>query len=188
VPIASDFVKIMNACKHRITVWTRFQRPKKLGSGRARRPLESHIHLDPGETTTRPIAYGALVGAKNWDVLKERKCVQFEVIPWTSQFARIAAVRTSVLFDVKVPRAVPKHIHLVPGETSRTVPLANVIQRRKIQNLAKKGLVRLERSDIGPRLAAAPAVGSLGYDDVYICDECGGPIVFRYSPPIPIHI
>jgi hypothetical protein len=184
---ASDFVRITNTCNRRITIYTRFPRPMK-PSSRGRRTIESRINLNPRETTARPIAYAALVGARNWDALRERGCIRLEVVPWTSQFARVTAVRSAVTFDVKVPRAAPKRVHVTPGETSRTVPLANVIQRRKLQDLAKKGLVKLDRSPIGPRFAAVPAVGSLGYDDVYICDECGGPIVFRYYPPIPIHV
>jgi hypothetical protein len=187
VASASDFVKITNRCKHRITIYTRFPRPKKPGS-KTRRPLESRIQLDAGETTARAIAYSALVGAKNWDALKDRGCIQLEVVPWTSQFTRVTAVHAKVTFDVKIPGGAPKRVELAAGETSRTVPLGNVVQRQKLQDLARKRLVKLERSYIGPRFAAAPAVGSLGYDDVYVCDRCGGPIVFRYFPPVPIHV
>jgi len=187
VASASDFVRITNNCKHRVTIYTRFPRPKKPDS-KTRRSLESRIELEPGETTARAIAYSMLVGAKNWDALRERDCIKFQVVAWTSAFARVTAVRTKVVFDVKVPRATPKHVELAIGETSRTVPLGNVVQRRKLRDLARKRVVKLEHSYIGPRFAAAPAVGSLGGDDVYICNECGGPIVFRYFPPVPIHV
>jgi hypothetical protein len=180
------FVRVTNKCNRPITIHTRFPRPKKQGSGNPK-PLESHITLAPGETSRRTIALTALIGARNWEALKARGCIGLEFVPWAPPFARITARADPVAFDVPIPRGKPRRVELAPGQTSRTVPLLAIPQRRRLESLAKRKRITLERSYIGPKFSPG-AVGSLGTDDVYICNHCGGPIVFRYYPPRPIHI
>jgi len=187
VAVTVKFVKVTNKCDRPITVHTRFPRPKKPGSSRDPKPVLSQFTLAPGETSPRAIALTALIGARNWDTLNARGCIGLEFAPWTAPFARVTARADPIAFDVRLPKGKPRRIELAPGQTSRTVPLSAIPQRRRLESLAKRRRIVLERSHIGPTYSAV-AAGSLGSDDVYICNECGGPIVFRYHPPVPIHI
>jgi hypothetical protein len=180
------FVRVTNKCDRPITIHTRFPRPKKPGFGNPK-PLESEITLAPGETSRRAIALTALIGARNWDALKARGCIGLEFVAWTPPFVRVTAGVDSVAFDVPIPGRKPGRVKLDPGQTSRTVPLLAIPQRRKLESLAKRKRITIDRSYIGPKFSPR-AVGSLGTDDVYICNHCGGPIVFRFYPPVPIHI
>lgn len=181
------FVKVTNKCDRPITIHTRFPRPKKPGSSKDPKPVESEIRLAPGQTCPRIIPHTALIGARNWDILNARGCIGLEFVPWTSPYARVTARSAPVVFDVRRPKGKPRRIELGPGQTSRAVPLSAILQGRRLVSLAKRRRIILERSYIGPTYSPA-AAGSLGTDDVYICNECGGPIVFRYHPPVPIHI
>lgn len=63
----------------------------------------------------------------------------------------------------------------------------------RVDSLGGKQVKQLERAKgVSLRPVAfvrLPSRTSYGYDEgVYICDECGGPIVFRGSPPVPIHV
>ena len=178
------FVSVTNKCGRRITIHARFPRPKKPGRSAAR-PLDSPITLAPGETS-RVIALNALIGARNWTAVRE--CIDLKDTPWTPTFANVTAKSDSVAFDVRVPgKKRASRVKLAPGQASRTVPVSAIPQRRRLEALARRKSLMLVRSYIGPKYSPG-AAGSLGSDDVYICDKCGGPIVFRYYPPRPIHI
>jgi hypothetical protein len=187
VAVTVKFVKVTNKCDRPITVHTRFPRPKKSGSSKDPKPVESQIKLAPGQTSARAIALTALIGARNWDTLNARGCIGLEFVPWTPAFATVTARAEPSTFDVQVPGAKPRRVKLSPGQKSRTVPLLAIPQRHRLESLAKRKRITLDRSYIGPSYTSG-AAGSLGSDDVYICNECGGPIVFRYHPPVPIHI
>lgn len=181
------FVRVTNTCDRPITVYTRYPKPKKKGS-KGSTVHQSSIRLAPGETTSRAIAYSALVGARNWDTLNDRGCISLEFVKWTPPFATVTAQRESVSFDIRVSPKKTRKVTVAEGETSRTIRLSQVVQRKKLQSLAKKRRVKISRTLIGPRYGPARSVGSWGYENVYICDKCGRPIVFRYHPPVPIHI
>src|ERR1043166_550613 len=130
--------------------------------------------LPAGKTSALAIALTALIGAKNWDALNARGCIGLEYGPWTPPFARVIAGAEAVAFDVSVPGGKSRRVKLAPGQTSRTVPLLAIPERRKLESLARRKRVTLERSYFGPKFSPG-AVGSLGGEDVYICRECGGP-------------
>ena len=65
----------------------------------------------------------------------------------------------------------------------------SISQPRRIESLVKKKVVGiLPVYDIGPSTGRGKSIASYVDEDVYICYKCGGPIVFRVSPPTPVHI
>ncbi|MFQ5903711.1 MAG: hypothetical protein ACE5JO_08475, partial [Candidatus Binatia bacterium] len=79
-----------------------------------------------------------------------------------------------------------KVVTVRPGQVSKPIHIASVVQKRRLKSLARRKTVRITPlAYIGPRVGDRPAAGSYGYEDVYICYDCGGPIVFRGSPPVP---
>jgi len=187
------FVTIKNICKRSITIYLRFLRPKKKD-----KPPPPPITLAPGEKS-HALPYPFLVGGKNWDALNRAGCISLETVAWRPQFVRVTPVQRvergkPITLDVVPPprKGKPKKsrpIVLRGKRQSRAVHLRSIVQRRKLKSLARKKKVALEPvSYLGPPIGKYPSVGSFGYDDVYVCWDCGGPIVFRGSPPVPIHV
>jgi hypothetical protein len=183
------YVTVTNVSDERIVLYPRFLRPKKPG------PPRSPIPLDPNQTS-RPLPYHSLEGGKNWDSLAARGCIRLKEVPYIAVFGTIQN-RTAqpISVNLELPRRAgvgpsqTRRISLKPLEISRSLHLRSILQWRKLKSLAKKRAVSIEPIPyIGPRVADLPSVGSYGDDDVYICWDCGGPIVFRYDPPRPIHI
>lgn len=183
------YVCVRNISVKPVTLHPRFPQPKK----KLKPP--SPITLAPDQTS-RPMLYDSLVGTKNWSSLVTGEQIGVKDVPWVATFAKIWNISTEpVTFDVELPqkprdrRKELKRVTLTASETSPPLHLGSITQRRKLKSMAKKKIVSIEPVPyIGPRIADYPSVGSFGYDDVYICYECGGPIVFRYNPPVPIHI
>lgn len=182
-----EYVQITNNCKETIKVYLRYRRPKKS----AKRP-KSFI-LTPRQKT-HPVPIHFLVGARGWNELKNRDCVNIESIAYEPHFVQLLNLSREVLsFEIKLVSKVAKKvkttIKLEPGKRSRTVEASSVSQRRRLNNLVKKKQVDiLPIYDIGPSTGRGRAVASYADEDVYTCFKCGGPIVFRGSPPTPVHI
>ncbi|MBI2682341.1 MAG: hypothetical protein HYX26_03850 [Acidobacteriales bacterium] len=77
-----------------------------------------------------------------------------------------------------------KRIGLEPHQT-RAFTESALKRQPEILDLAKRNVIKMSPIVF----ALPPAPSSYGYDEgFYVCDECGGPIIFRYSPPRPIHV
>jgi hypothetical protein len=185
--MTARFVQVINRCRESITVFLRFPRPKKP------KQFESTRFVLPPGHTSRPIPYPALVDGKNWEELNKRECVELKEVPWTPPFAAIEN-KSNLVLDLKLGLTKKKQklttvIKLEAGKTSVPIHLGSVLQKRRLKTLEKRKRVIINPHPyIGPPVGDPPAVASYGYEDVYICYDCGGPIVFRYRPPIPIHI
>jgi len=187
--MANRFVEVLNNCKESIRIYLRFPRPKK-----PKEHSQTSFSLSPGHSS-RPVPYPSLVGARNWDRLSERSCIKFKDVPWTPTFASVQNTgREPLNIVLRLParkRRAPKTkiVKVLAGKTSPPLHLPSLLQKRRLKSLARRKAAKvLPLVYIGPRVGDPPAVGSLGYEDVYVCYECGKPIVFRGSPPVPIHV
>jgi hypothetical protein len=182
-----EALEITNSCNNTITVFLRRRRTKKL----AKQP--NSIILRPGQSTN-PIPLHFLVGARGWEKLKSRECVHMESIAYEARFVQLLNRTKEVLsFNIRLAPKLAKKakttIELKPGQRSRSVQVSSVSQRRRLDNLVKEKQVEiLPIYDIGPSTGRGRAVASYADEDVYTCYKCGGPIVFRGSPPTPVHI
>lgn len=199
MPAFERFVRITNKCSTAIRIYFTFLKPKK-----GRQPQLTPFDLNPGDTS-RPVPYMRLVGAKDWDDLCEKGCILLKDVIWTPPFAFIENKQTEPL-ELALPlppkrkqkEGELKQILVPPSEQSGALYIPRLIQRARLKVLAKRKEVSIVPvPHIGPRIGEPPAVrsygykvavGSYGYDDVFVCWDCGGPIIFRYNPPVPIHV
>ena len=148
----------------------------------------SAIVLRPGETSTA-ILWTALRASPDWPALRESKRLRLQRVRNVPAFRRLKA-RT----DVPVP--VRLRVRTASGQRrSKTIRVSRrhprAVQESAIDDIkALFELVTQGKITAGPfTFNVVPARGSYGYeDDVYICDVCGGTIVFRYRPPHPVHV
>jgi len=184
----TGIVKVINKCLDRITIYLRYKRPKR---GTDTRPRV--FSLDPG-AESKPLPKRLLVGARGWADIERRRCVQIESVPFDPRHVRLLNKSRSSLdlvFRIPLPRAPSRttKITLKPGEKSRLVDVKLLRKRKAFRDLvATKRLAVIPVFDIGPASGARGSTGWYDGDDVYTCYDCGGPIVFRGSPPTPVHI
>ena len=77
---------------------------------------------------------------------------------------------------------------VVIGARKTSPPIASRALRLPIGRLAERYDITFDLWwAIGPP-EHPRCVGSYYGEDVYVCYECGQPIVFRYAPPRPIHV
>lgn len=182
-----EALEITNNCNDTITVFLRRRRPKKLTK------QQNSIILRPGQTTN-PIPLHFLVGARGWERLKGRECVKIESVAYEARYVQLwnltkEVIRINIRLAPKLAKKAKTTIELKPGQRSRSVQVSSVTQRRRLDNLVKEKQVEiLPVYDIGPSTGRGRAVASYADEDVYTCYKCGGPIVFRGSPPTPVHI
>jgi hypothetical protein len=186
-----EYVKITNNCKEKIEVKVRYRKSPK--------PLMAEDYhpkpfiLPPGKQS-HPLPLHCLVGAKGWNALKASDCVNIDKVEYEPQFVQITnCSENEFTFDLgptaKVAMKEKMTIKLMPGEQSRIVSVRSLLQRRRLKQLMQKKQITIDPIyDIGPSTGRGKAVASYCYEDIYSCHECGGPIVFRGSPPRPIHI
>jgi hypothetical protein len=182
-----EYVRVHNNCAHRLVIRFRYRRRKK---GPPRRP--SNIVLQP-QQVSQVVPWHLLVGAEGWSRLRELSCVKFEPASYTPGFVEIQNTSATPLTLSVAPapekRAAPTSVVVKPRGGVRRLYLGSIQDRRRLKRLESRGEVLVRPLiDIGPTTGRGGAVGSYGSEDVYICYECGGPIVFRGSPPTPVHI
>jgi hypothetical protein len=183
-----EALEITNNCNDTITVFFRYPRPKK----QIERP--NSVILHPGQKT-HPIPVHLLVGSRGWEKLKSRECVKIESVAYEARYVRLLNRTKEVVlsFNIRLAAKLAKKakttIELKPGQRSRSVQVSSISQRRRLDNLVKEKQVEiLPVYDIGPSTGRGRSVASYADEDVYTCYKCGGPIVFRGSPPTPVHI
>jgi len=180
------FVRVKNVSNDRITLHPRFERPKKRAQ-----PRWAPIHLRPGQAS-EPMPEGALSGSKGWHDLRGHRAVELITVSTFTGFVAVEAVRTA---SVRLPITVhaPKkraHKHelvIAPGQP-RIVHLKSIEDGAALRRLEKQRKIRLVPVPYIAPSRRAGWSGSFGDEQVYVCWDCGGPIVFRGSPPTPIHI
>jgi hypothetical protein len=185
------YLKVTNNCNETVEVYIRRPRAKKQTAATKGRP--SKYTLPPGYDSP-PLAEHLLVGAKGWEALRNNECIEIVNVPYEPRFVQI--VNTSeerVSIDVAAATEARTRekttVAVDPDRKSRVIDLKSVAQRRKLNLLVRGKKVLIEpKYDIGPTTGRKGAVASYAGESVYICYECGGPIVFRGSPPTPIHI
>jgi hypothetical protein len=182
------YVKIENHCTERIKVNIRYPRPKKKSKS-----LPKSFNLEPRQSS-HPLPRNFLVGARGWDRLESLDCVDIKTVKYEPRFVQIDnltedLVTLNVVPTPKVPIRKKTKLTIEAGKKSRSVDIHSISQRSKLRKLVKTGKVRLAPIyAIGPSTGRGKAVASYAHEDVYICYKCGGPIVFRGDPPMPVHI
>ncbi len=187
------YVRITNNCTETIKVYLRYVMHTKPSLRRRRKRF---IALKPRETSY-PVAKTNLVGGKNWEEISSRPCVLIETVEHEHRFFVVKNTgRSPIAIPIKisVPQELaekyPKQertIVIRPGAFSRSIDKKALKFPGQLQELVKARLALVKAVDIGPSKKTG-AVGSLDGEDVYICYQCGGPIIFRYNPPRPVHV
>jgi hypothetical protein len=183
-----ELIQITNRCPDEITINLRYLRPKikKIGH-------PTSITLKPGQKTPL-LPEHILVGARGWDTLRTRTCILIEAKRQEPAFVQlINHSKDSLNLEIKLPtkktKKATRFVKLSPGKRSRIVFVRSISHRKQFESDVKnKKIEVLPVFDIGPATGRGKSVGSYINESVYTCDECGGPIVFRFSPPVPIHI
>jgi hypothetical protein len=175
------WVKVTNGCSDVITVYLRYPRPKKRFSKR-----RGHFKLRPAEESN-PLPYPYLIGAKDWDALRRRRCVTVEEVSYRPEYVELLNLSpTPITVAIKTKKQ--RALLLEPDKPSRRVARKALAKPATLQKLVRaRQIALIPVWEIGPATSER-SVGSYEDDRVYTCDECGGPIVFRGSPPVPIHI
>jgi hypothetical protein len=183
------YATIKNNCNEAITVHIRYPRPMKESLGKH----HNEIALLPNEKTD-PLPYHLLIGAKGWKALLETDCVLIEVIEFEPRFATILNVSKETLNiavtpDVDTEKKKPASVRVSPKKAARSLDRKSIDKPSELRRLeAEEKIIITPIRYIGPPTDAKGSVGSLFGESVYSCYKCGGPIIFRGSPPRPIHI
>ena len=187
------YVKLTNDCDETLIVYLRHGRPKKVPDSQISPLYEIKI---PPKHESPPLAVHMLVGAKivgakDWE---ERGCLKRTEIPFEPRFVELINISTESLSLQITPAAEPRKreitkVIIEPEETSRIIDLKSVKEPKVLSKLEKEKKIEVRPVlIIGPSTNLKGAVGSYVGESFYICYECGGPIIFRGSPPKPIHI
>ncbi len=176
-----QYVQIRNGCGRRIKLFPRFPKPTK---GRAHAP--GPIELSPDAVST-PVLLGAVVDCDGWAEVKD--CISLENVAGAPTFISIrASKRKPIKLRLKLKRtkgarASVKVIRI--SEKARVISQDALASPSEVKKLEKQSLVTLKQ--VFP--VYLPSSYSYGYEDsLYLCRDCGRPIVFRGSPPRPIHV
>ena len=181
-------MRIRNFCSETITIYLRYPRPKRKDVTRP-----TSFKLGPKQAS-HPLPLHVLLGAKGWGTLTERECVRIEPVSYEPRFVQITnlsaeSIELAVRPAVKAAEERKSTLRVKPGEKSRTVDVRSISQRRRLRALAARRQVSVTPVyEIGPSTRRGGAIASYADEDVYICYECGGPIVFRGNPPRPVHL
>ncbi len=180
------FFRVRNISAQRITLHPRFERPKK-----RTQPRWAPIQLKPGQSSD-PIPEGALIGSKGWHEFRMHRKVELIAVAAFTGFVAIEVVRNEKMrlpIKVHLPKKkIVKHELVITPSQPRTVHLKSIDDGAALRNLAKQRKIRFTQV---PYIAPSRRhgwYGSYGDEAVDVCWDCGGPIVFRGSPPTPIHI
>jgi hypothetical protein len=169
----SQFVILTNP-----TDKTLFLRPPRKAPAPGEVQLRETIPLEPG-TPSHPLPFDLVSHASNWKSLINRSHLAVQKVKFEPPFVRVKNLsETPVHLELVLP------VVLEPGQLSAPLCRAGL---RNLKSVAR--VVSVEPvGHIGPPVHSQ-GEGSLGSEPVYICYECGGPIVFRTNgQPHPIHI
>lgn len=194
------FVEIINKSEETITIYPNWPKTKN-GKPKTRSP---EVILPPGGTS-RPLPYDIFIKCKDFEVLVKESKISMEDVNVEPPFVTIKNQSSEEFsFELRLPEKPKKksnengeppdnkniiNVKIPPGLTSTPLHFNSIIDKSDIES--RDSIIVEPVSYIGPPISDSTdfkIIGSLGYEDVYACWECGEPIVFRYRPPIPIHI
>jgi hypothetical protein len=159
----------------------------------SRKKLPTEIDLAPNQRIDALPLY-LLKGAEGWDSLNQMDCVHIDHTEYEPDFAYITNMTEEIItLDIKPTELTPELKHATldidPKKPPHAIYKSSLDKPKRLRSLEQeKKLILTPIRYIGPPIRTKGAVGSFLGEDVYICYECGGPIIFRYHPPIPIHI
>lgn len=185
------YVVVTNHCPEKVRIFFRYVREI-----RARKREKVSITLRSGEKSPA-IPYARIVGAKDWELIKQRTCVQIEETAYEPGFIFLEN-KTNETISIPLTVSVakegrPRHktsLDIGPHSVSKPIDRKSLAKRVAFNEMVSDNKIRVRPFiDIGPSFSLNPGVvGSFYGEDVYICYKCGRPIVFRDYPPTPIHI
>jgi hypothetical protein len=185
------YVVVTNHCPEKVKIFFRYIREIK-----ARKKEKVSITLSPGETSPA-IPYTRIIGAKDWEVIKQRTCIKIEETTYEPRFIYLennTDETVSIPITVSVAKeGQPRHrtsLDINPHSVSKPIDKKSLAKKVAFNKLVSDNKIRMrEFIDVGPSFSLNPdVVGSYYGEEVYICYKCGRPIVFRDHPPRPIHI
>ena len=150
------------------------------------------IVVQPNQSS-HPLPYSALLGSEGWASLISKGRISIEDVDWRSTVGTIENLSKEQLsFEVFDGNGNGlRQITVDSGKKSGFLPLNKIKRYKRLESLAAQKQIRLKPHPyIGPPPPLAPSrcMGSYGNEEVYLCYECGAPIVFRFHPPRPIHV
>ena len=181
--MSPSYVRLTNRCGRKITLHPHFQRPMK-GPSHPPRP----IVLAPNEVS-QVVLQNRIVGCAEWGQVKD--CIQINSVNNVPEFAQITTPSRKTI-EIAVKTRTNKKgkrkrhkIEIKSTSKPRAIRVDILADPAEIKRLRRRKLLKIVR--VTPTYP--PRSGSFGYDDeLNFCYECGRPIVFRGSPPIPIHV
>jgi len=182
------YVKVINGCAETILIYIWYRKTPKP----TRRRRTKYI-LRPGKVTP-PLPWNRLVGGKGFESWRTKECITVDELPDEDRFAQIVNISEEPLSIEVAPETEARKrekttVTVAPRERSRTLDLTSVTEPGRLNQLIQEKKILLKpHYEIGPTTGRRGAVASYVGESVYICYECGGPIIFRGSPPRPVHI
>jgi hypothetical protein len=154
----------------------------------------SPIALEPGETS-HPIARIIVERSTNYAELRNRGCISVRNVAGPQPFVTIER-KTDESVKVRYIGRPPgsrrkrlRRLRLARFQPTRPVYPKALPDKKNLRLLRQRKALKITPvSYIAPAARGESWVGWYGDDRVYVCDKCGGAIVFRGSPPTPIHI
>lgn len=183
------WVKIRNHSQRTVSFDLPYLKPSKPIPGYQR---NFRVVLHPDEVSL-PVLWSKLIGSPEYHTLFQQSMITVEPSPAPEKYELLNSTERPISIQVRpkgAHRKKPRRILIKPQEKSKPIPFKDIVNKKEVNSLLRKKSIVLRPSDyIGPIISKIGSNWYYGYeDDVYVCDHCGGPIVFRDYPPIPIHI
>ena len=179
-----EFIRVKNCSDKIVKFRPHFQRPTKSAP-----PVYATLSIRPGVTAPVVLPRNAVTGSQQWATVK--KFVSLIRVKAFTGFvglkAKAESIRAKVKLHVKGKRTRMKEL-VISKARSTTIHLPSLENRQVLRDLQRKRKITLEPLPYIAPYYRGGSAGSYGDEDVYVCWDCGGPIVFRGSPPTPIHI
>ena len=185
------YVIVTNHCPEKVKIFFRYVR-----GIRPQKREKVSITLHPGETSPA-IPYARIIGAKDWELIKRRTCLQFEETTYEPRFIYLEN-RTDETVSIPITVSVAKEgqphhktsLDISPHSVSKPIDKKSFARKAAFNKLISDNKISVRPFiDIGPSFSLnREVVGSFYGEEVFVCYKCGKPIVFRYNPPRPIHI
>jgi hypothetical protein len=178
-------VRIRNSCSRAVTLYLDKLHPIKLAPG----------------ATSSPMLEKDLIRSRNWSSLSKKDCISVLHVPGQSLsflvLTNISPDRRSLSVKLRYTKSSARNKAplVLPYRVPRTARKESIADEKWLKKQIKKALVRAVEKHIvrarptdHHRLPRPSSSGSVDGNDVYSCKRCGGPIIFRGSPPRPIHL